>query len=340
MIIALDAAYRAAAEGRFPGHDLRFFPGDLTSSSAFASYLAEAQVLVTRRVFPFPFDNALIAQAPELQFIHKTGTGVDWFPVPTLSAAGILLANNAGFNAVAVAEHTMLLMLLCLRGGVANFAHWRQGKWVRGTPYEPVLLESKTVGVVGLGAIGQRVARAVLGMGARVIATQHRPHPLPAGLDAVPLLPLDDLLRQADIVTLHVPLTDATRGLIGARELTLMKPTTTLLNTSRGQVIDESALVAALQAGKLRAAGLDVLAQEPTSPDNPLLAMPNVVVTPHIGGGAAEINTRQVEGALDNAARFAGGALPLRLINAEILSQPQLRARHLRATATCFTLPR
>jgi phosphoglycerate dehydrogenase-like enzyme len=334
MIIALDAAYRAAADGRFAGHELRFFPSELTSASEFAAYLADAQVLVTRRVFPFPFDRKLLAQAPGLQFIHKTGTGVDWFPVPLLDEAGILLANNAGFNASAVAEHTMMLMLLCLRGGVANFARWREGVWERSTPYEPVLLEGKTVGIVGLGAIGQHVARAVMGMAAQVVATQHRPHPLPAGLESVTLLPLDDLLRQADIVTLHVPLTDATRALIGVRELRLMKPTATLIKTSRGKVIDESALVAALQDGRLRAAGLDVLAQEPTPPDNPLLAMPNVVVTPHIGGGAREINARQVEGALENAARFAAGELPERLINPQLLAKPHLRAHHLRAPAT------
>jgi phosphoglycerate dehydrogenase-like enzyme len=331
MIIALDAAYRDAADGRFAEYDLRFFPSDLTSASEFAAYLADAQVLVTRRVFPFPFDQALIEQARDLQFIQKTGTGVDWFPVPLLDDAGILLANNAGFNATAVAEHTVMLMLLCLRGGVADFAKWRDGVWERRTPYEPVLLEGKTVGIVGLGAIGQHVARAMLGMGARVVATQHRPHPLPAGLETVTVLPLDDLLRQADIVTLHVPLTDVTRALIGARELALMKPTATIINTSRGQVIDEPALVAALQAGRLRAAGLDVLAQEPTLPDNPLLRMTNVVVTPHIAGSAREINLRQIEGALANATRFAAGELPQRLINAEMLTQPQLRAQHLRA---------
>ena len=333
MIIALDAAYRAAAEGRLPGHELRFFPSDLTHASEFATFLAEAQVLVTRRVFPFPFDQELLAQAPGLQFIHKTGTGVDWFDLRLLDEAGVLLANNAGFNASAVAEHTIMLMLLCLRGGVANFARWRAGIWERSTAYEPVLLEGKTVGIVGLGAIGQHVARAVLGMGAHVVATQHRPHPLPEGLQNITLLPLDDLLEQADIVTLHVPLTEATRALIGARELARMKPSATLLNTSRGQVIDEPALVAALQAGRLRAAGLDVLAQEPTPPDNPLLAMPNVVITPHIGGGAVEINLRQVAGALENAERFAAGELPERLINSDLLTQPHLRAQHLRALA-------
>lgn len=334
MIIALDAAYRAAADGRFPGHDLRFFPSDLIHPREFVPYLTETQVLVTRRVFPFPFDRVLLEQAPHLQFIHKTGTGVDWFDMQILDDVGVLLANNAGFNASAVAEHTIMLMLLCLRGGVANFGRWRAGVWERSTPYEPVLLEGKTVGVVGLGAIGQHVARAVLGMGAQVIATQHRPHPLPADLAAVTVLPLDDLLERADIVTLHVPLTSATRALIGARELARMKPSATLLNTSRGQVIDESALVEVLRAGRLRAAGLDVLAQEPTPPDNPLLAMPNVVITPHIGGGAAEINLRQVAGALENAARFAAGDLPHRLVNPELLTQPHLRAQHLRARET------
>jgi phosphoglycerate dehydrogenase-like enzyme len=334
MIIALDAAYRDAADGQLAGHDLRFFPSDLTRASEFAPYLADAQVLVTRRVFPFPFDQDLLDQATALQFIQKTGTGVDWFPVPLLDDAGILLANNAGFNATAVAEHTVMLMLLSLRGGVADFPKWRDGVWVRSTPYEPVLLEGKTVGIIGLGAIGQHVARAMLGMGARVVATQHRPHPLPAGLETVTVLPLDDLLRQADIVTLHVPLTESTRALIGTRELALMKPSATIINTSRGQVIDEPALVAALQDGKLRAAGLDVLAQEPTPPDNPLLRMTNVVVTPHIAGAAREINLRQIDGALSNAVRFTTGELPERLVNAEILTQPHLRARHLRIAAT------
>jgi phosphoglycerate dehydrogenase-like enzyme len=332
MIIALDAAYHDAADTLLAGHELRFFPGDLTSATEFAEYLEGAQVLITRRVFPFLFDQALIDQAPTLQFIQKSGTGVDWFPVPLLNDAGILLANNAGFNATAVAEHTVMLILLCLRGGVANFAKWREGIWERSTPYTPVLLEGKTVGIVGLGAIGQHVARAMLGLGAQVVATQHRPHPLPAGLETVTVLPLDDLLRQADIVTLHVPLTGSTRALIGARELALMKPSATIINTSRGQVIDEPALVAALQTGRLRAAGLDVLAQEPTPPDNPLLRMTNVVVTPHIAGAAQEINQRQVEGSLTNAARFAAGELPERLVNPEILSQPQLRPRHLRTS--------
>lgn len=326
MIILLDEAYRAASECRFPGHERRYYASDLDDAAPFAGLLASATVLGLRRPLSFPFDSALLDAAGDLQLIQKSGSGADWFDVDTLNRLGILLATNVGVNAPSVAEHAVLLTLLCLRGVFAPMQQLQRGVWDRMATTPPaVLLDGKTVGIIGVGSIGTRVARAMLGMGARVIATRPSRGPLPD----VTVTPLDDLLREADVLTLHVPLNETTRGMIGARELALMKPTATIINTSRGQVIDEAALYDALRQRRLGAAGLDVFVEEPTPADNPLLALPNVVATPHIAGVAAETTARQLEATVDNIARFLAGEVPQRLINPELLDAPHLRAGEL-----------
>jgi len=327
VIIVLDEAYRLASDGRFPGHDLRYYASDLDDAATFAYLLAPAAVLGLRRPLDFSLEPSLLDGATSLQFIQKSGSGADWFDVDALNARGILLATNVGVNAASVAEHTVLLTLLCLRGAFAPMQQLRHGAWDRASTHPPaVLLDGKTVGIVGMGSIGTRVARAMLGLGARVIATRAPREALPE----VTVMPLDDLLRAADVLTLHVPLTETTRGMIGTRELALLKPSATIVNTSRGQVIDDGALYDALRDGRLRAAGLDVFVEEPTPRDNPLLALPNVVSTPHIAGVAAEITARQLTYTIDNIERFLAGEVPERLTNPELLEAPGLRARQLR----------
>jgi phosphogluconate 2-dehydrogenase len=331
MIVVLDEAYRSAATAHFPEGDVRYFPGDLADAQAFAELIRPAAALGLRGPLRFPFDAALFAQAPGLQFIQKSGAGYDWFDVDALTDLGVMLAVNSGINAAAVAEHTVMLTLLCLRGGFGFMRRLREGLWQRTSPeLPPVLLDGKTVGVIGMGAIGSRVARAMTGLGARVIAVQRQPRTRASGLESVTLVPLDNLLRDADVVSLHVPLTAETRGLIGRRELALMKPSATLINTSRGKVVDEQALYEALRDGRLRAAGLDVFAQEPTPAENPLLTLENVCATPHVGGAAKEIEARQIEGTLANIERFLAGQCPERLVNQEVLASGALRAAHLR----------
>ena len=327
MIIVLDEAYRPASDGRFSGHDLRYYASDLDDAATFAHLLAPATVLGLRRPLDFSLEPSLLDGATSLQFIQKSGSGADWFDVDALNARGILLATNVGVNAASVAEHTVLLTLLCLRGAFAPMQQLRHGAWDRASTHPPAaLLDGKTVGIVGMGSIGTRVARAMLGLGARVIATRTPREALPE----VTVMPLDDLLQAADVLTLHVPLTETTRGMIGTRELALLKPSATIVNTSRGQVIDEAALYDALRDGRLRAAGLDVFVEEPTPRNNPLLALPNVVSTPHIAGVAAEITARQLEYTIDNIERFLAGDVPERLINPELLEAPGLRAKQLR----------
>jgi len=332
MIVVLDEAYRSAAAGRFAGHDVRFFSSTIADAAAFAEIIRPAAALGLRRPLPFPFDARLIEQAADLQFIQKSGSGSDWFDVEALTGLGVMLAVNSGFNAVNVAEHTVMLTLMCLRGGFGFMQRLRHGVWERTSlSLPPVLLDSKTVGIIGMGAIGTRVARAMIGLGARVIAHQRQPRALEEVLASVTWVSLDDLLREADIVTLHVPLTDETRAMIGLRELSLMKPSATLINTSRGKVIDERALYEALRKGHLRAAGLDVFEDEPTPAENPLLALENVYATPHVAGAAQEIDARQVEGAIANIERFLSGLRPERLVNPGVLKGQRARAAHLRA---------
>lgn len=315
MIIVLDEAYRGAGEHRFPGCTLRFFAANV-SRDELAGLIQDADVLGLRNPPSFPFETALFEQAPGLKFIQKSGSGTDWFDLEALASRGILLAANTGFNAPAVAEHTLLLMLLCLRHPRAAMARLRRGEWSRGPGTPPAIqLHGRTVGIIGLGAIGTAVATAVRGLGAHVVARQRRPGEDAPAAVGITWAPLDELLGAADVVTLHVPLTAETRGLIGPRELSLMKPGAVLINTSRGPVVDEAALTTALCDGHLRAAGIDVFDDEPTAPDNPLLRLDRVYATPHIAGWTAESNARQIEGTLANIERFVSGQRPERVVN-------------------------
>jgi phosphoglycerate dehydrogenase-like enzyme len=181
-----------------------------------------------------------------------------------------------------------------------------------------------------MGAIGCEVAKRMVAFGTRILAYRRRPLLEVAILGGVGWLPLDDLLRESDVVTVNVPLTEKTEGMIGARELALMKPTCVLINTSRGRVIDERALYEALVEGRLLAAGLDVFQQEPTPTDNPLLKLENVFATPHISGRSVETRLGQIAATMQDITSFLAGRKPRYVINPEILEQGTARAGQLR----------
>ena len=189
---------------------------------------------------------------------------------------------------------------------------------------------NRTVGVIGIGAVGGRVVKAMLGLNAKVLCYQHDHEvKLPEGARWADL---DTILANSDVVTLHVPLVAETERMIDRRALSLMRPTAVLINTSRGQVVDQDALLEALEGGAIRAAGLDVFETEPLPADHKLRHMPNVIVTPHVGGAGVEIAHMQVGGTLDNIELFVSGRRPERLVNPQTLNAPQLRAAHLRST--------
>ncbi|QYL19680.1 2-hydroxyacid dehydrogenase [Mycolicibacterium pallens] len=259
-----------------------------------------------------PLSGDDLRRAPRLRLVHKLGAGVNTIDVETASELGIAVANMPGANAPSVAEGAVLLMLAALRRLPVLDRLTRQGK---GWPTDPSLGEtvrdigSCTVGLVGYGNIAKRVEQIVLAMGGTVLHTNTADD----GTDTWRALP--DLLAESDIVTLHLPLAPATDKLINRAALDAMKPHAVLVNTSRGGVIDEAALTDALRDGRLAAAGLDVFADEPVDPGNPLLQLDNVVVTPHVTWYTVDTMRRYLIQAVDNCRRLHDGRNLVNVVN-------------------------
>lgn len=253
-----------------------------------------------------------IERGSRLRLVHKLGAGVNTIAVEAATERGIAVANMPGANAPSVAEGTLLLMLAALRRLPELDAATREGK---GWPADPSLGDTVrdiggcTVGLIGYGNVATSVERIVTAMGAEVVHTSTRDDGTPGWRT------LTDLLADSDIVSLHLPLTDTTHGLLGREALAAMKPGAVLVNTSRGPIVDESALADALRSGHLAAAGLDVFGVEPVPPDNPLLALPNVVLTPHVTWYTADTMHRYLEVALDNCERLRDGRDLANLVN-------------------------
>src|SRR5262245_37479508 len=269
--------------------------------------------------------NEFFRAAPKLKLVQLTSAGYDRVDVEAARKAKVPVANNGGANAIAVAEHTILLMLAVLKQLVRFHQDVVAGRWRPPASSEsPVYeLSGRTVGVVGLGNIGKKVARRARGFDARVQyydvlrLTEAEEDAL-----GVRFVLLAELLRSSDIVTLHVPLTDVTRGMIGARELGLMKKEAILVNTCRGPVVDETALYTALMERRIGGARLDVLIEEPPAKDNPLFTLPNVTLTPHSAGPTWENWTARFRNGFDNIERVAAGRKPLWVIP-ELIEPPK-----------------
>jgi phosphoglycerate dehydrogenase-like enzyme len=259
-----------------------------------------------------PLTGADLERARRCRLVHKLGAGVNTVDVATATRLGIAVANMPGANAPSVAEGAVLLMLAALRRLPALDRATRAG---RGWPSDPTLGETVrdvggcTVGLVGYGNIAKRVEHIVVSMGAKVLHTSTRDDGHPGWR------PLPDLLGASDIVSLHLPLTDATAGLLNAEALALMSPDAVVINTSRGPIIDEPALVDALRTGRLAAAGLDVFDVEPVRSDNPLLILDNVVVTPHVSWYTADTMRRYLAHAVDNCVHLRDGTDLVNLVN-------------------------
>src|SRR5213594_4051308 len=255
--------------------------------------------------------------APKLKLIQLISAGYDRLDLAAAKKAGVPIANNGGSNSVAVAEHTMMLILAVykkLSWHHDNVVHgkWRVGDFSETRTYE---LAGKTLGIVGLGTIGKKVAKRAQAFDMHVQyydivrLTEHDEDAL-----GVRFVLFPELLRTSDVVTLHVPLTDATRGMMGAREFATMKRSAILINTCRGPVVDEAALQVALASGQIAAAGLDVMVEEPPAANHPLFALENITVTPHTAGPTWENWTKAFRNAFDNVQRVAAGRKPLWVI--------------------------
>lgn len=253
-----------------------------------------------------PVDAALLARAPRLRLVQKIGVGVNTIDLETAQRRGIAVCNMPGTNSRAVAEHTLGLMLAVLRQLARFDADTRTGSgWAWDPTRQDTLGEiaGRTVGLVGYGGIPALLTPILAAMGARVLYTARSERPgVAAGFRS-----LDALLAESDIVSLHVPLTDTTTRLMDARRFALMKPGAILINTARGGLVDEPALLAALERGPLAGAGLDVFSAEPLPAAHPLKNLRNVVLTPHTAWLTRETLDRSLAVAVENCRRLTTG---------------------------------
>jgi phosphoglycerate dehydrogenase-like enzyme len=262
--------------------------------------ITSAEVVVSLRAYA-RFSDRVLAACPSLRLISIWGTGTDNVDLAACQERNVTVMNTPGVNAYAVAEHTMALMLAVTRRIPAMDAAVRRGEWPRA---QLVQLEGKTLGVVGLGAIGRRVSALARAFGMRVLAsTWGRDDGRSAALGARHV-DIETLLRDSDVVSLHMRLTPDTREILNRDRLALMKPMAFLINTARAGLVDRAALVDALRAGRLAGAGLDVFHEEPIPANDPLLTLPNVVLTPHNAGMTPEVIDVGLRRAVENVDRF------------------------------------
>ena len=264
-----------------------------------------------------PFDESVFRACKGLRAVARVGVGVDSIDLAAATRAGVVVTTTPGAIEETVADHTLALMLGAIRRIVENDTSVRRGEWNRGGALTSWELHGRTVGLVGFGAIGRAVARRLRGFDVGLLAYDIAPQ----SADGVEVIELDELLRRAQIVSLHVPLLDSTRGLIGERELAVMRPDAILVNTSRGEVVDEDALAQALAQGRLRAAALDVFQEEPPV-GSPLLELPNATLSPHVAGlGVASIR-RMLRMASASVVSVLRGEVPPTALNPNALARP------------------
>lgn len=260
-------------------------------------------------LFPSVLEDAVIRAAPKLKLVQLVSAGFDKMPMALLAERNIPVANNGGANAIDVAEHTLALILGLYRYLPQMDRNVRTAAWnALDSGQMTYTIHGKTVGIVGLGNIGRRVAALLQPFGANLLYYDAFPaSPETESTLGITRVPLDLLLERSDIVTIHVPLNEQTHGLIGAEQLSRMKPSSILVNTCRGPVIQEAALIEALRNRQIMGAALDVLEKEPPAPDNPILSLENVLLTPHTAGVTRDTWSRRGQFIFENLQRVWQG---------------------------------
>ena len=274
-----------------------------SSDEALVGRVGDAEGAVSIRASA-KFPEAVLAACPKLQIVSVWGTGTDHIDLAVAARLGITVTNTPAVSAVAMAEHALALMLAVARRIPRIDFEMRQGTWPRGLITQ---LHGKTLGIIGLGAIGRQTARIARGIGMRVVAWTMHPSSELARELGLALVDLDELYEISDVVSLHLRQSPETTGFIGEREFQRMKPSAIFINTARGPIADERALIAALEEKRIAGAGLDVFDVEPLQKDHPLTRLPNVVMTPHAGGAAPEVLEAGLQLAVDNLFAYFEG---------------------------------
>ena len=265
--------------------------------------IADADIVLNIRSTSV-FTANVLENSPRLKLISVYGVGYDNVDIGSASQLNITVTNTPGYSAVAVSEMALALMLAVARKIVQNDCTIREGEWARGYASQ---LCGKTLGVIGTGSIGQRMLRLGKAIGMEVIAWTFHPSPERASRYNVEFVGMEDVLRRSDVVSIHVPASPETSNLISKRELTMMKPTAILINTSRGSIVNEPDLTEALTNGTIAGAGLDVFATEPLPDDSPLRSLNTVVLSPHAAAMVPEATLAGLSMAVDNIANFLKG---------------------------------
>jgi D-3-phosphoglycerate dehydrogenase / 2-oxoglutarate reductase len=301
-------------------HDVDERPG--LAPDQLCAILADYDALVVRS--QVQVDAGMIAAGSRLQVIGRAGVGVDNVDLEAATRAGITVVNAPTGNTIAAAEHTLALLYGVARKIAAADASVRRGEWKR-AQFTGLELRGRTLGIVGLGKIGQAIAARARAMEMTVLANDPYVTAEQAAHHGVDLVSFDDLLARSDVVSVHVPLTRATRGLVGAAELARMRPGAILLNVARGGVVDEAAVAAALADGRLAGAGIDVFEQEPPV-GSPLLEAPNTLLTPHLGASTAEAQVAVAEEVADQVLDVLAGRSARYAVNAPLVTPETAQA--------------
>jgi phosphoglycerate dehydrogenase-like enzyme len=257
------------------------------------------------------FNEPLFQACPDLKLISVLGIGTDNIDLAAASRAGIQVCNTPGYSAVSVAEHTLSLMLAAARKIPGHEQELRAGRWTR---LPMIQLHGKTLGIVGFGSIGRQLASLARGIGMQVRAWTFHPTLERAAQSGVEFVELELLLAQSDVISINIRASEKTRGLISREALGKVKPSCILVNTARASIVDTPALIDCLRTGKLAAAALDVFDQEPLPPTDPLLSLPNVILSPHNSGMTPEAIEKGNQMVVDNVIAFLQGR-PINLVN-------------------------
>lgn len=294
-VMAPSMAYKKLV-ARTPVEYFDTLPG---SEEQLIARIGEAEVVINIRS-SCRFTENVFLRCLGLRLLSLWGTGTDNVDLAAAARHGVTVTNTPGVSAISIAEHALMLMLAVARNIARVDAQTRAGLWPRGSAMQ---LNGKTLGIIGLGAVGQHMLRLAIGIGMHPIAwTFHRKPNI-----AMEMVEKDELLHRSDVVSIHLRLTPESKGFIGKREFELMKPSAMLINTARGAIVDEAALIEALSTRRIAGAGLDVFETEPLPADHPLLKLENVVLTPHSAGVTPEALEAGLQLAVANVWNFLAG---------------------------------